>query len=98
MEPEDGKRFIRAARTIRRRLERDGTLPRKVTIHRYYPRRRLGGVMGLLNFERGTIDAMIEQGYEETCSHDCGANGCVIPEIRRKSRSAAAGKSGTETG
>ncbi|HEU5022448.1 MAG TPA: patatin-like phospholipase family protein, partial [Bryobacteraceae bacterium] len=75
----DGKRFIRAARTIRRRLEKEGELPRKVTIHRYYPKRPLGGVLGLLNFGRPAIEAMIAQGYSDAREHDCKANGCVIP-------------------
>ncbi|HVV47759.1 MAG TPA: patatin-like phospholipase family protein [Bryobacteraceae bacterium] len=75
----DGKRFIRAARTIRRRLEKEGELPRKVTIHRYYPKRPLGGVLGLLNFGRPSIEAMISLGYTDACEHDCKANGCVIP-------------------
>ncbi|HVW07035.1 MAG TPA: patatin-like phospholipase family protein [Bryobacteraceae bacterium] len=81
-----GKRFIRAARTIRRRLEKEGELPRKLTIHRYYPKKPLGGFLGLLNFERQAIATMIEQGYADACEHDCTANGCVIPKNGPASR------------
>jgi predicted acylesterase/phospholipase RssA len=87
----DGKRFVRAARTIRRRLETEGQLPRKLTIHRYYPARPLGGMLGLLDFERPAIEAMIDQGYTDTCEHDCTANRCVIPEKEPQIRAAAAG-------
>jgi hypothetical protein len=90
-ETADGRRFVRAARTIRRRLEKEGELPRKVTIHRYYPKRPLGGVLGLLNFSRPSIEAMIEHGYADACEHDCMANGCVIPKKEPQIRSAAAG-------
>ena len=90
-ETADGKRFIRAARTIRRRLEKEGQLPRKVTIHRYYPKKPLGGVLGLLNFARPSIEAMIEHGYIDACEHNCIANGCVIPKKELRIHSAAAG-------
>lgn len=87
----DGRRFVRAARTIRRRLEKEGQLPRKVTIHRYYPKQPLGGVLGLLNFSRCSIEAMIERGFADACEHDCTENGCVIPKKEPQIRLAAAG-------
>ncbi len=88
---DDAKRFIRAAKLMRERLDQEGELPRKLTIHRYYPKRPLGGMLGLLNFQRREIEAMIEQGYADACEHDCNANGCVIPKKAPRIRSAAAG-------
>lgn len=87
---EDAQRFIRAIHMIRKRIESDGVLPRKLTIHRYYPKKPLGGMMGLLNFERAAIDTMIDQGYADTCSHNCAENGCVIPAVGGKADAAAA--------
>jgi predicted acylesterase/phospholipase RssA len=75
------RRFVRVAGKISRQLRADGKLPLKVTVHRYYPRRSMGGLLGMLNFERASIDAMIEEGYTDTCKHHCGVNNCVIPAV-----------------
>jgi hypothetical protein len=61
-----------------------------VTIHRYFPKKPLGGVLGLLNFSRESIEGMIERGYTDACEHDCTANGCVIPKREPQLRTAAA--------
>jgi len=76
----EGKRFIAATDVILRKLRASGKLPRKLTIHRYYPKKPLGGLLGMLNFDRAAIDAMMEQGYNEAREHDCMHNGCVIPK------------------
>ena len=76
----DGKRFVATADLIYRKLNATGKLPRKLTIHRYYPKKPLGGLLGMLNFDRSAIDEMIAQGYDEACNHDCRHNGCVIPK------------------
>jgi predicted acylesterase/phospholipase RssA len=75
----DGKRFTRAAAKIARKLKADGTLLRKLTIHRYFPTKPLGSIRGLLNFQRSVIDSMIAQGYGDAVKHDCKASGCLIP-------------------
>ncbi len=75
------QRFVRVARVISSRLHAEGKLPSKVTIHRYYPNRSLGDIIGMLNFHRGNIDAMIGDGYADACGHDCKANNCVIPAV-----------------
>jgi NTE family protein len=75
------QRFVRVARVISNRLRQEGKLPAKVTIHRYYPNRSLGDLLGMLNFHRGAIDKMIEDGYADTSVHDCKANKCVIPAV-----------------
>jgi NTE family protein len=76
----DIKKFIRAAGKMSRKLNTDGTQFRKLTIHRYFPKRPLGAFAGLLNFHRSAIDSMIEKGYDDACSHNCRDNGCLIPK------------------
>jgi predicted acylesterase/phospholipase RssA len=76
----DGQRFVRAALMISQKLRADGMVPLKLAIHRYYPKKPLGGVLGLLDFKRPAIDTMIAQGYSDACAHDCRENGCLIPQ------------------
>ena len=73
------RRFVRVARVISARLHQEGKLPRKLTIHRYYPARYLGDMFGMLNFHSTAINAMIDDGYHDACAHDCRANDCVVP-------------------
>lgn len=56
--------------------------PRKLTIHRYHPQRDLGGLLGILRFEKSAIEELMEKGYQDTIRHDCAANDCERP-IRR---------------
>jgi NTE family protein len=81
------QRFVRVARVIYTRLHQEGKLPNKVTIHRYYPNRALGDMLGMLNFHRGAIDSMIRDGFTDTCAHDCQANNCVIPAVVKRNES-----------
>lgn len=74
-------RFARAAGVIVRKLRQNGQLPSKLTIHRYFPVKPLGGMLGMLNFHRAAIDAMIDQGYADTRAHNCRTSGCVIPAV-----------------
>ena len=69
---------------ISSRLHQEGKLPSKVTIHRYYPNRSLGDLLGMLNFHRGPIDTMIRDGYADACGHNCKTNNCVIPAVVRR--------------
>jgi NTE family protein len=51
---------------------------RKVQVHLYRPRADLGGVFGMLNFNRERMQRMIELGYQEAMTHDCSRSGCVL--------------------
>jgi predicted acylesterase/phospholipase RssA len=60
---------------------RPGSEPyRKLTIHRYYPDRDVGGVTGILNFQRDRLDNLMELGYQDAARHDCRVSGCVLAE------------------
>ncbi|HXE64969.1 MAG TPA: patatin-like phospholipase family protein [Bryobacteraceae bacterium] len=76
-----GRQFTRVAGQIYNKLKADGTLYRKLTIHRYYPKEALGGMAEMLNFRRMAIDRLIDEGYKETLEHDCVLNNCVIPAV-----------------
>ncbi len=52
-----------------------------VTVHSYHPHAGLGRVLGMLNFEREPIEALIESGYKAAETHDCQRQGCVIPSM-----------------
>lgn len=75
---DDLRRFFQTAGQIARSL-RGGVPYRKVTIHRYHPRDDLGGPLGLLNFDKDRIAALINRGYEEATHHDCVKSECVVP-------------------
>ena len=51
-----------------------------LTIHRYFPREDFGGALGLLNLQRSRIRELIERGFSDASSHDCGEAGCVLVE------------------
>lgn len=52
----------------------------QVTIHRYHPHEApLGGVLGLLDFERPNIERLIQRGYEDAVHHNCATEGCITP-------------------
>jgi len=70
--------FIRVASVIHNRIEA-GRPYRPVTIHRYFPKRELGGALAMLNFEAGSLRAMMEMGVTDARTHDCAAAGCVVP-------------------
>lgn len=72
------KSFIRTVSQIRARIESSRPY-RKIAIHRYHPSDDLGGVLGLLNFDRDHIEYLINRGYQDAVTHDCVASGCVIP-------------------
>ena len=84
---------IKRAETINRELEAaekgrtvpgedtetNGSLPRRLTIHRYHPREELDGVLGVLSFNQQRILDLMEKGLAETAEHDCTASECVLP-------------------
>jgi hypothetical protein len=75
------RRFARVAGVISRRLHEEGKLPRQLTIHRYYPSKYIGDMLGMLNFHSSAINGLIEDGYADACAHNCRTNGCVIPAV-----------------
>ncbi len=70
--------FLRVAQRLADR-ERAGLPYRKLTVHRYRPRDDLGGPLGILNFDRDRIAALIERGYHDAVTHDCATNQCLLP-------------------
>jgi NTE family protein len=75
----DLRQFLDAARPLVRHLE-SGKRYRPLTIHRYYPPRGLGGILGFLDSRESRIEDVIRQGYRDALDHDCEANGCAIPD------------------
>lgn len=74
----DGRRFVRVANMIWKKLEAEGELPARLTIHHYHPTSTLGGVLGMLNFDRAEIERMIAMGEADARTHDCDKNNCLI--------------------
>lgn len=53
---------------------------RQVTVHKHYPRKSLGGVLSLLDFNRNRMLDLVEMGYNDAVDHDCEVNCCVLTE------------------
>jgi hypothetical protein len=49
-----------------------------LTIHRYTPKEHIFG-FELVQFERSTIQNLIQHGYEAARDHDCDESRCIIP-------------------
>jgi len=77
--PSEAANVLRVAAKISERI-RQHRRYRRLTIHRHYPHREIGSVLGMLNFSQAQIQEAIELGYRETCEHDCAVNHCVIPK------------------
>ncbi len=59
----------------------DGLAHRKeIALHRHFPSKSLGGVLGLLDFRRSRMARLVDMGYDDTVKHDCVKNRCVLPE------------------
>jgi predicted acylesterase/phospholipase RssA len=84
----EAERLMRVAGQLYRQLRAGGRVYQPLTIHRYYPAKTLGGLMGMLDFDEAVIVSMMKQGYQDACAHSCAANGCVIPESAGKSMTA----------
>jgi NTE family protein len=50
---------------------------RPITIHLYHPHEDTGGALGMLDFHRERIVALIDRGYRDAVAHDCAASGCL---------------------
>lgn len=62
---------------LRNQLSRKGRF-RKLEIHRYYPRAEIGGMLGLLDFDRARMAGLVERGFRDAVEHDCKRNQCVV--------------------
>ncbi len=52
----------------------------QITIHRYFPSRDVGGVLGMLDFEKDRLIELIELGFRDGARHDCEECGCLLPK------------------
>lgn len=50
---------------------------RPITIHLYHPTEDIGGALGMLDFHRARLTALIDQGYSQAVRHDCRISGCL---------------------
>lgn len=62
---------------VRRR--ESGAPYRPLVVHKYRPKLPLGDIGALLDFSTQHIEQVIAQGYEDTVSHDCRVEQCVLP-------------------
>lgn len=62
-----------------RKFIREFADQQEVTIHRYFPSRDIGGVLGMLNFQHDRMVELIELGFHDAVTHDCAKCGCELP-------------------
>lgn len=80
------QRRSKSSRELRAGIERADSFiesmarRRQVTVHRHFPSKPLGGVLGLLDFKRSRTQELIDLGFADTVAHDCARNRCVLPE------------------
>ncbi len=74
-------RELQSRRNLSRRMKRfvaDYADRRRITIHRYFPSRDVGGVLGMLDFGKDRLIELIELGFHDAARHDCRESGCVV--------------------
>lgn len=49
-----------------------------LTVHHYYPSRRVGDGFGFLDFRLGRVVELMELGFRDAVEHDCVENGCIL--------------------
>ena len=74
----DPKHFARVAKKLHTKAAA-GNGYRKLTIHRYHPKKDLGGMVGFLNLKKARIEALIQEGFEDAVNHKCEESQCVLP-------------------
>jgi predicted acylesterase/phospholipase RssA len=74
LSPGDASKVVRVAGRI---FETEGRPFNKLVVHRYYPKKALGGDFGMLNFELDGIIRMIGEGERAALNHDCKDSDCV---------------------
>jgi NTE family protein len=50
---------------------------RPITVHLYHPADDIGGALGMLDFQRERIVALVERGYHDAVHHDCARSQCL---------------------
>jgi predicted acylesterase/phospholipase RssA len=63
--------------SVRQEPLHTGRKHRPLRIHLYNPQADFGGALGMLDFQRDRLTALIERGYLDTVGHDCGKAGCI---------------------
>ena len=63
--------------SVRQEPLHTGRKHRPLQIHLYNPQSDFGGALGMLDFQRDRLTALIERGYLDTVGHDCGKAGCI---------------------
>jgi predicted acylesterase/phospholipase RssA len=76
---EDDQRFIRIAAQIALRLQ-GGSPYKRLTVHRYHPHDELGGLLGMLNFDKQVITGFVQRGFDDAVKHDCESSHCLLPQ------------------
>ena len=89
----DAEKFVQTAAQLAKWLASSRYRP--LTIHRYFPRDDLGGVLGLLDVDPQRIVELIEIGFDNAKWHDCGESKCILVGDRPETEPAAASR---ETG
>jgi hypothetical protein len=80
------QRFVRVAGVISRALHQSGSMPRKLTIHRYYPTKYIGDLLAMLDFSSTAVNTLIDMGFADTIAHNCVESNCVIPAVVGKAQ------------
>jgi NTE family protein len=58
-------------------IEMGGRGHRPLQIHLYHPEADWGGALGMLDFDRDRVSALIARGYQDAVGHDCAQAGCI---------------------
>jgi NTE family protein len=69
---------VKLARVASQVLASGGNILRKLTVHRYVPR-KISGAFGILDFRREKIIEMIRAGEDAALNHNCQESACILP-------------------
>jgi hypothetical protein len=72
------KPFLKVAGRVPARTAQGAPPYRPLTIHRYHPHDDLGGILGMLDFDRPHIMDLIRRGFQDAVNHDCRQSGCTL--------------------
>ena len=85
----EARSFVQALDLVRTKFLTEAAY-KPVTIHRYRPSKDLGGILGLLNFERPRMEEIIQLGWDDAVAHDVVTSEDVIPWIGSEDADAVA--------
>jgi NTE family protein len=71
------EKAVARGESVRQEPLHTGRKHRPLQIHLYNPQSDFGGALGMLDFQRDRLTALIERGYLDTVGHDCGKAGCI---------------------